>query len=224
MCMAEQVKPMTDHIESGLTFVRAMKNSYNPHCSSLGKKWRVGSLSYMPLWKGNGPEWRHRSIVSQPAQTGTSTLDHTTKGEFWEAYCVQWERAHTTSARIHLWIMNWHTLRVFESNGYPSVFVRWVLDQPPTRNNGSADKIEEEESKPQVLYLPYVQGVSEKIECGCRNLGVRTVFKSRHTFRQTLINVKSRTPKECKRGAVYEIPCWLWQSTMGRQDAASRTG
>ena len=101
-----------------------------------------------------------------------------------------------------------HLTRVFESNGYPSVFVRRVLDEPPTWNNGSADKIEEEEeSKPKVLYLPYVRGVSERIERRCRNLGVRTVFKSHNTLRQTLMNVKSRTPKECKRGAVYEIPC-----------------
>ena len=101
-----------------------------------------------------------------------------------------------------------HLTRIFESNGYPTSFVRRVLNQPPTRNNGSTCKTEEgEESKPKVLYLPYIRGVSERIERGCRNLGVRTVFKSRNTLRQTLMNVKSRTPRECKRGAVYEIPC-----------------
>ena len=101
-----------------------------------------------------------------------------------------------------------HLTRVFESNDYPTTFVRRVLGQPPTQSNGSACKIEEEEeSKPKVLHLPYIRGVSERIERGCRNLGVRTVFKSGNTLRQTLMNVKSRTPKECKRGAVYEIPC-----------------
>jgi hypothetical protein len=62
-------------------------------------------------------------------------------------------------------------------------------------------------NKPKVLYVPYIRGMSERIERGCKDLGVRTVFKSRHTLRQTLMNVKSKTPEECKRGAVYEIPC-----------------
>lgn len=84
--------------------------------------------------------------------------------------------------------------KFFASNGYPTTFDRRVLDQPPTRTNGSACKIEEE-SKPNVLYLPYLHGVSERIERGCRNLWVRTVFKSRNTLKQTLMNVKSTTPR-----------------------------
>ena len=38
-------------------------------------------------------------------------------------------------------------------------------------------------------------------------LGVKTVFRSANTLRQTLFDVKNRTPHEMKKGVVYEVPC-----------------
>ena len=58
-----------------------------------------------------------------------------------------------------------------------------------------------------MLYLPYIEGVSERIVRGCRALGIRTVFNSGKTLRQTLTHVKSTTPEEKKQGVVYEVPC-----------------
>lgn len=124
--------------------------------------------------------------------------------------CSMRDRAHNLCRDSTVEEELTHLSRVFQSNGYPSKFVRRVLDKPPTRNIrrvGEEEEAEKEENKPKILYLPYVRGVNERIERGCKNLGVRTVFKSRHTLRQTLMNVKSKTPGECKRGAVYEIPC-----------------
>ena len=61
-------------------------------------------------------------------------------------------------------------------------------------------------TKPPSLFLPYVQGLSEKIQIACRKLGVRTVFKSSGTLRQLLTRVKSKTP-ELKKDVIYRIPC-----------------
>lgn len=46
-------------------------------------------------------------------------------------------------------------------------------------------------SDPKLLFIPYIQGVSEKIERVCQRLGVRAVFKSGNTTRQTLTRVKN---------------------------------
>ena len=62
-------------------------------------------------------------------------------------------------------------------------------------------------SKLKLLYLPYVHGVSKRIVQGCKNLGVRPVFKSGQTLRQILTHVKSTIPEDRKQGIVYEVPC-----------------
>ena len=66
---------------------------------------------------------------------------------------------------------------------------------------------EDEEQKKQILLLPYVKGVSEKIKHGCHQMGVRAVFKSCHTLRQTLTKVKNKRQDELKSRTVYEVPC-----------------
>ena len=58
-----------------------------------------------------------------------------------------------------------------------------------TANPVEADNDETE--GPKLLCLPYVQGVSEKIERGCRKLGVQAVFKSGNKLRQSLMRVKT---------------------------------
>ena len=68
-------------------------------------------------------------------------------------------------------------------------------------------KEEENRERPKMLYLSYIQGVSERIARGCRVLGIRTVFISRQTLRHTLTHLKSTTPDDKKQGVVYEVPC-----------------
>ena len=65
----------------------------------------------------------------------------------------------------------------------------------------------EETEKPPILLLPYVEGVSEKIEIACKRMGVRTVFKSNGTLRKALTKVKTKTTNYEKTGVVYRIPC-----------------
>lgn len=71
--------------------------------------------------------------------------------------CSMRDRAHNLCRDIAVEDELTHLTRVFESNGYPSTFIRQVLDNPPTKRNHtvSGGEKKEEASKPKVLYLPY---------------------------------------------------------------------
>ena len=58
-----------------------------------------------------------------------------------------------------------------------------------------------------IMCLPYVQGLSKKLERVCTPLRVKAVFKPARTLRQTLMWVKTRILEERKREVVYEVPC-----------------
>ena len=61
-----------------------------------------------------------------------------------------------------------------------------------------------------ILCLPYVRGVTEKIDRVCRSIktvNLKLVTKPHRTIRQTLVNVKNRVPEEKRTGVVYEVPC-----------------
>ena len=94
-----------------------------------------------------------------------------------------------------------HLNNAFRMNGYPQhLITRNLREKKQTRKR-------RQEDKPPTLFLPYVKGISEKIEVTCTKLGVRAVFKSKGTLRQTLTRVKSRTSALKKKGVVYKIPC-----------------
>ena len=57
-----------------------------------------------------------------------------------------------------------------------------------------------------IMCLPYVQGLSKKLERICSPLGVKAVFKPARILRRTLMRVKTRISEEWKRGVVYEVP------------------
>ena len=94
-------------------------------------------------------------------------------------------------------------IEVFSSNDYPRNLVEQVMKRTPQIRM----RKEKDQEKPKMPYLPYIEGVSERIARGCRALGVRTVFNSGKTLRQTLTHVKSTTLEEKKQGVVYEVPC-----------------
>ena len=101
-----------------------------------------------------------------------------------------------------------HLDKVFKQNGYPANIVHRALYRPPNPSRSEpADNDSEESRTMKMLFLPYVKGVSERIEKACHPLNVMTVFKSRGTLRQTLMKVKNRRPVELRRGVAYEVPC-----------------
>ena len=70
--------------------------------------------------------------------------------------------------------------------GYPKPLMKRVLSKTPTKPAEDVSMDDDttctEETK--LLCLPYVKGMSEQIERGCQQLGVRVVFRSGNKLRQ----------------------------------------
>ena len=95
-----------------------------------------------------------------------------------------------------------HLEEVFIANGYPVRTVKRTFSST-ARSRGKDTK--EDPAKP--MFIPYVRGVSEKLEKVCTPLGVKTIFRPQKTLRNMLMQVKQKTPMEKKRNVVYEVPC-----------------
>ena len=95
-----------------------------------------------------------------------------------------------------------HQEEVFIANGYPARTVKRTFSS--TARSREKDT-EEDPAKP--MFVPYVRGVSEKLEKVCAPLGVKTIFRPQKTLRSMLMQVKQKTPMEKKRHFVYEVPC-----------------
>ena len=72
---------------------------------------------------------------------------------------------------------------------------------------GSVQQDDEEDENNPVLCLPYVQGLSEKIEKQTKDINIRTVFTAKHTLRSCLMKVKTPRNSLDHKGVVYSIPC-----------------
>ena len=84
-----------------------------------------------------------------------------------------------------------HLKKAFKANGYPrNVITQTIRRWKPLQESQNQD----EQQKPNILYLPYVRNTLEEIERECRKLGVKIVFRSYGTLWQTLMRVK--TPVE----------------------------
>ena len=96
-----------------------------------------------------------------------------------------------------------HLARVFEAYGFPEKLVRKTLTKPQRQQTRET----EEEEPLKTLHLPYVRGLSEKIEKTCGSIEVKAIFKPQSTLKQQLVRVKQKTPKEKKKEGVYQVPC-----------------
>ena len=77
-----------------------------------------------------------------------------------------------------------------------------------TKERTSSSQAEETQEK--WLCLPYVRGVSERIDRVCRTIDtvkIRTAFKPAMTLKRLLTRVKNKVSMEQKKGVVYEVPC-----------------
>ena len=64
-----------------------------------------------------------------------------------------------------------------------------------------------ERPTPNLLFLPYIAGFTERIEHVGHLLGIRVICGYRSKMRKALMKVKWPTPKLDKKGVVYEVPC-----------------
>ena len=84
---------------------------------------------------------------------------------------------------------------------------RTLKQRPGKKPEQEEDETLDKEGKKQLLFIPYIKGVSEKIERICHPLGIQVICKSTNNLRQSLMKVKSTRPDELKKGVVYEVPC-----------------
>ena len=68
-----------------------------------------------------------------------------------------------------------HLKTTFRANGYPPDLISRILRQQP-RPQTVVDTTQQTSERPRTFSLPYVQGVSERIERVCRGLNVRLVL------------------------------------------------
>lgn len=92
----------------------------------------------------------------------------------------------------------------FLANGYPKQIIeRNLISHKDKCSNTTTG----EDNKPNYLLMPYVKGISEKIERVCRPLNIKAIFKTTNTLRNHLMHVKQPRPMSKEKGVVYEIPC-----------------
>ena len=120
-----------------------------------------------------------------------------------------------------------HLEKTFRANSYPDSVLDPILKGKPTNPPQPAQPATEESPEKKILCLPYVRGVTEKIDRVCRNIktvNLKLITKPHRTIRQTLVNVKNRVPEEKKTGVIYKVPCHdCDQSMWARQEEPSRS-
>ena len=118
-------------------------------------------------------------------------------------------RARKVCHAIRLTTLNNHLRQVFQANGYPTHLVYRTFRYHPTPHHSPPPKQTHKPRPctPKFLHLPYVKGISERIERKCRHLGIRMTFKSRGTLREPLVQTKEPQPDQKRKGVVYEVPC-----------------
>jgi len=70
-----------------------------------------------------------------------------------------------------------HLARVLRQNGYPTNFICSPFAPPPppqVLDTSSPDRDQEKESRPPVMVIPYVVGMSENIRHVCRKLYIKS--------------------------------------------------
>ena len=92
--------------------------------------------------------------------------------------------------------------------GYPDWTVKKVKqDRANKQNKPKAKKSKETPSTRTSVTIPYIQGVTEKIQRIFRNHQVATAVKPYLSLRKLLVHPKDKTDINNTTGCVYEIPC-----------------
>jgi hypothetical protein len=86
-------------------------------------------------------------------------------------------------------------------NEYPQEFIDFI--PKPSRNNCPfSDTIYQV-----IIVIPYIKGISEKSRCIGNLFSIRTIFKSKHTLRRTLMKTGRVRYDQKTKQCVYRIPC-----------------
>jgi hypothetical protein len=100
--------------------------------------------------------------------------------------------------------------QILTANDYPSHVLNKI------KYNLKREKKKEEKEKPvTTVVIPYVQGLSEKIQRLGREVNVRVVCSSRDTLKSTLVRTKPDVKKSMNKNVVYSIPCMCEKEYIG---------
>jgi hypothetical protein len=66
------------------------------------------------------------------------------------------------------------------------------------------------------VYIPHVKGVSEKFKHIGNRYNIRTIFRTKHTIRSSLMQTKSKRDPQQTAQCVYSIPCECGRSYIGK--------
>jgi hypothetical protein len=86
-------------------------------------------------------------------------------------------------------------------NGYPRGFIDSVI------NSKGSSRMNKEEKPLGYVYIPYVKGVSEKFKRIGNGYNVRTIFRTKHTLKNSLMKTRPNTDPQRTAECVYSIPC-----------------
>ena len=98
-----------------------------------------------------------------------------------------------------------HVCKALAGCGYPP----WALkkDQQKVERRKSAKKKNLSEQKRGLVVIPYVQGISEKVERTLKKYNITTAMKPYLTLRNILVHPKDKCTVEEQGEVVYKIPC-----------------
>jgi hypothetical protein len=94
-------------------------------------------------------------------------------------------------------------------NGYPHGFIDSAI------NFKGSSRLNEEQKPLGSVYIPYVKGVSEKFKRILNRYNIRTIFKTKHTLRSSLMKTRpERGPLQTTQ-CIYSIPRECGRSYIG---------
>ena len=96
---------------------------------------------------------------------------------------------------------------VSSENGYPQHVIQTASRPRQPR--------EPEEPPRDIIYIPYVLGLSEDLRRVCRKFNIRAIFRTTSTLHQQLTRVKDIDPILKRSGVLYEVPCSCGMSYIG---------
>ena len=114
-------------------------------------------------------------------------------------------RASRISDTEHLEKEKYHLKEVFINIGYKPKDIRKTLDKSHNNSLIRLKTSDNETTNPRA-YLPYIQGVTDKIYRILNKNNITTYFKPLETIRKKMISVKDPIDHTQFRG-VYKVPC-----------------
>ena len=95
-----------------------------------------------------------------------------------------------------------HIKSALNTCGYPD----WIIKRHRVRKPPTTTPSDKPETKG-LAVLPYVKGVSERIQRVLQKRLIKVALKPVNTIRQAVIHPKDKLPITSKSGVVYQIPC-----------------